>query len=223
MTLSVASLQLLARSAGWSGMDVYRAVAVALAESSGDPNITSSNPDGGTNVGLWQLDTKGEGAGYSVRQLQDPLTNASVAWRGWNADGNTFDKHWATAVNGTAAARMVQASGGAATAADFSGQGASSAIGTAGNIANWANPLALPFNLATLAAGSTSTGGTSGSGSVLNQLGTIAQDLTTPKFWGRVGLLILGGALVVVGLAKITQPVAAPVVRTVKKGAALAA
>lgn len=218
MALSVASLQLLARSAGWSGMDVYRAVAVALAESSGDPNVTSSNPDGGTNVGLWQLDTKGEGAGYSVRQLQDPLTNASVAWRGWNADGNTFDKHWQTAVNGTAAARMVQASGGAATAADFSGQGSSGGAGgfvsgLIGGATSGLNPASAASNLTTATAGVP----------VLNQLGTIAQDLTTPKFWGRVGLLILGGALVVVGLAKITQPVAAPALRTVKKGAALAA
>lgn len=55
------------------------AAQVALAESSGDAAITSRNPDGGTNVGLWQLDTPGGvGAGYSVAQLQDPATNARV-------------------------------------------------------------------------------------------------------------------------------------------------
>lgn len=214
MTLSVASLQLLARSAGWTGMDVYRAVAVALAESSGDPNATSANPDGGTNVGLWQLDTRGEGSGYTVRQLQDPLTNASVAWRGWHADGNTFRVHWSTANDGTAAARMVQASGGAATAADFSAQGIS-----AGDIAT-----ALSGGLYPVVAGAASSaaGATSGV-PVLGQLSKISEDLTTPAFWGRVALLLVGGALVVTGTVKLTQPVTAPVVRTVKKGAALAA
>lgn len=54
------------------------AAAIAEAESSGRTQVTSPNPDGGTNVGLWQLDTKGAGAGHSVEQLQDPATNARV-------------------------------------------------------------------------------------------------------------------------------------------------
>ena len=54
------------------------AAAIALAESSGRTQVTSPNPDGGTNVGLWQLDTKGMGAGHTVAQLQDPATNARV-------------------------------------------------------------------------------------------------------------------------------------------------
>jgi len=29
-------------------------------------------------VGLWQLDTKGVGSGYTVAQLQDPATNARI-------------------------------------------------------------------------------------------------------------------------------------------------
>lgn len=54
------------------------AAAIAEAESSGRTQVTSPNPDGGTNVGLWQLDTKGAGAGHTVEQLQDPATNARV-------------------------------------------------------------------------------------------------------------------------------------------------
>lgn len=54
------------------------AAAIALAESSGVAGTTSSNPDGGTNVGLWQLDTKGVGAGYTVDQLKDPAKNAQI-------------------------------------------------------------------------------------------------------------------------------------------------
>jgi hypothetical protein len=68
------------------------AAAIAEAESSGRTQVTSANPDGGTNVGLWQLDTKGAGAGHTVEQLQDPATNARVTimksangtnWNAW--------------------------------------------------------------------------------------------------------------------------------------------
>lgn len=55
------------------------AASVALSESSG--NVTgppSPNPDGGTNVGLWQLDTKGVGSGHTVAELENPDLNAAI-------------------------------------------------------------------------------------------------------------------------------------------------
>jgi hypothetical protein len=70
----------------------FVAANVAMAESSGSETVTSGNPDGGTNVGLWQLDTKGVGAGYTVGQLQNPnlnaqltimATNNGVSWTQW--------------------------------------------------------------------------------------------------------------------------------------------
>lgn len=54
------------------------AARVAMAESSGSATVTSSNPDGGTNVGIFQLDTKGVGSGYSVAELQDANLNTQV-------------------------------------------------------------------------------------------------------------------------------------------------
>jgi hypothetical protein len=74
------------------------AAAIAEAESSGRSWVTSSNPDGGTNVGPWQLDTNGVGAGYTVAQLQDPALNARVAVKGSN-DGNDWSD-WATYASG---------------------------------------------------------------------------------------------------------------------------
>lgn len=68
------------------------AAAVALQESSGRTGVTSHNPDGGTNVGLWQLDTKGVGAGHTVEQLQDPATNARITIMG-SANGTNWS-HW---------------------------------------------------------------------------------------------------------------------------------
>lgn len=64
-------------------------------ESSGEADATSSNPDGGVNVGIWQLDTKGKGAGYTVTQLEDPNTNARVAIAG-SSDGTDWSA-WQTA------------------------------------------------------------------------------------------------------------------------------
>jgi hypothetical protein len=55
------------------------AAQVAMAESSGSSTVTSSNPDGGTNVGIFQLDTKGVGSGYTVKELQDPNLNTQLA------------------------------------------------------------------------------------------------------------------------------------------------
>lgn len=74
------------------------ASAIALAESSGRTSVTSGNPDGGTNVGLWQLDTKGVGAGYTVTQLQDPNTNARVTVFG-SANGTNWSA-WETYATG---------------------------------------------------------------------------------------------------------------------------
>jgi len=75
------------------------AAAIAMAESSGNPLATSANPDGGTNVGLWQLDTPGGvGAGYSQGQLTDPNINAAVAVKG-SSDGSNWSD-WQTYSDG---------------------------------------------------------------------------------------------------------------------------
>lgn len=54
------------------------AEAVVRAESGGSSTVTSANPDGGTNVGLFQLDTKGVGSGHSVDELKDPNLNTQI-------------------------------------------------------------------------------------------------------------------------------------------------
>lgn len=74
------------------------AAAIAMAESSGNAKVTSANPDGGINVGLWQLDTKGKGAGHTVAQLQDPATNAALAVKG-SSNGTNWSA-WATFASG---------------------------------------------------------------------------------------------------------------------------
>jgi hypothetical protein len=95
-TYNTAQLQALWLQAGGSAATKVNAACHAMQESSGNPQATSANPDGGTNVGLWQLDTKGVGAGYSVQALQNALNNARITvmatangtnWSQWSTPG----------------------------------------------------------------------------------------------------------------------------------------
>jgi Lysozyme like domain len=91
---SMKTLEALWEQAGGSDATAVNAACHAMQESSGEPDVTSPNPDGGTNVGLWQLDTRGVGSGYTVAQLDNPLTNARVAVAG--TDDGTDWSDWAT-------------------------------------------------------------------------------------------------------------------------------
>lgn len=97
-TLSITQMYALARSAGLNPARAAVAAAIGMAESSGRTKVTSDNPDGGVNVGVWQLDTKGAGSGYTVSQLQDPGTNAKAMAK---ASGNGSNwSEWATYASG---------------------------------------------------------------------------------------------------------------------------
>jgi hypothetical protein len=98
-TLDRAGLESLWSANGGNPTVAGTAAAVALAESSGRTDATSTNPDGGTNVGLWQLDTRGVGSGYSIDQLKDPATNARVTVLG-SLNGANWSA-WQTFVEGT--------------------------------------------------------------------------------------------------------------------------
>jgi hypothetical protein len=97
-TYTYTQLEDLWMQAGGSRAAAAIAAAIAMAESGGRSWVTSANPDGGTNVGPWQLDTRGKGAGYTVAQLQDGPTNARLAVAGSN-DGHDWSA-WATWVSG---------------------------------------------------------------------------------------------------------------------------
>jgi lysozyme-like protein len=95
-TYNHASLMTLWQAAGGSASTANNAACHAMQESSGRPAVTSANPDGGQNVGLWQLDTRGVGAGYTVAELSDPMTNARITveatsdganWSEWSSTG----------------------------------------------------------------------------------------------------------------------------------------
>jgi hypothetical protein len=93
-TYGMSSLEALWEQAGGSPSTAVNAACHGMQESSGDRYSSSPNPDGGTNYGLWQLDTKGKGAGYSPGQLEDPLTNARITVAA--TGGGTNWSSWAT-------------------------------------------------------------------------------------------------------------------------------
>src|SRR6266700_6798238 len=84
-----ASLEALWEQAGGSTSTARNAGCHGMQESSGISDNSSPNPDGGTNYGLWQLDTRGVGAGYSAAQLENPLTNARITVKATN-DGTDW-------------------------------------------------------------------------------------------------------------------------------------
>ena len=99
-----------AQNAGFTGSDLTMAVAVALAESSGNPGATgdlSITPGG--SVGLWQINLHyhPEFTGWN---LTDPQTNANAAFSVYTKAGGFSP--WSTYSNGMASNHLADASTG---------------------------------------------------------------------------------------------------------------
>ena len=85
--LDFGDLQTFATTAGFSGSDADTAAAIALAESSGNPNAVGDlalTPGG--SVGLWQINLKAHPE-YTNVDLTDPQTNANAAYAIFQASG----------------------------------------------------------------------------------------------------------------------------------------
>lgn len=151
------------------------AAAVAMAESSGNSSAESSNPDGGENVGLWQLDTRGKGAGHTIPQLKDPLTNATAAVRG-SQNGRDWSA-WETFVTGRYRL-FLHNNVPPASMAHLTG-----------------------FNPAGLITGGIA--GATGAGSVGGAIGAgthILEDVSSGAWWRRIGVGAIGGGLILGGV-----------------------
>lgn len=88
-TLSTSQIATLAQQAGFAGNTVPIAVAICLAESSGNTTATHHNLDGSTDYGLWQINSIH--TQYNpVLLISNPLYNAQAAYqissggRNWN-------------------------------------------------------------------------------------------------------------------------------------------
>jgi hypothetical protein len=101
MILSPAQIADVAARAGFTGNDLATAVAIALAESGGDPNAIGDKslaPTNGPSYGLWQINV-GSRANpqYAGANLLDPQTNANIAHEMYSQKGFI---HWTTYTSG---------------------------------------------------------------------------------------------------------------------------
>jgi cell wall-associated NlpC family hydrolase len=85
-----------AANAGFAGEDLVIAVAVARAESNGNPSaINTSNSNGSTDYGLWQINSVHGGSGFDPARSRDPEYNAMWAYRIYEAAGRQW-RPWTT-------------------------------------------------------------------------------------------------------------------------------
>lgn len=94
-----------AQQAGFTGDDLTVAVAIALAESSGNPNAVGDN---GQSIGLWQIYTTAHPE-FNGWNLKDPAVNAQAAFSVYQAAGNSF-MPWSTFKSGAYAQYLGDAS-----------------------------------------------------------------------------------------------------------------
>lgn len=88
--LAASQIARYASNAGFAGDDLVTAIAIALAESGGDPSIEG---DGGTSYGLWQIHWTVHPE-FDRNKLKDPQYNANAAYALYFRRGNFKD--WTT-------------------------------------------------------------------------------------------------------------------------------
>ncbi len=104
--LSIPELITVASNAGFNGSDLITAVAIALAESGGNPNAHGDTGLGsGTgSFGLWQIYSDAHPEfGPDFTTLYDPQTNANAAYSVYLQAGHSFSP-WSTFKGGQYAA-----------------------------------------------------------------------------------------------------------------------
>lgn len=98
-TLDAGQIAQYAANAGFSGNDLVTAVAVALAESGGNPQAvgdTKLAPTNGPSIGLWQINTGSKAHPEAASSdLTDPQNNANWAFSIYQAAGSSF-RPWST-------------------------------------------------------------------------------------------------------------------------------
>ena len=99
--MTISDIATVAQNAGFSGQDLVTAVAVAMAESSGNPDALGDIGIGQGSFGLWQISSKYYPEfGPDFTTLYDPQTNANAAFQVYQAAGNSFSP-WSTFKSGS--------------------------------------------------------------------------------------------------------------------------
>lgn len=108
----ITGIAIYARNAGFTGADLLTAVAIALAESGGNPDAynpetAAGTPEGLGSYGLWQIYLKAH-PNFQGLNLFDPQTNANAAYEVYAEAGNSFQP-WSTFKNGAYVAHLSEA------------------------------------------------------------------------------------------------------------------
>jgi hypothetical protein len=99
--MNVSEIATVAQNAGFSGQDLITAVAVAMAESSGNPDAFGDASIGQGSFGLWQISSKYHPEfGPDFSALYDPQANANAAFSVYQAAGASFSP-WSTFKSGS--------------------------------------------------------------------------------------------------------------------------
>jgi hypothetical protein len=198
-----------AHNAGWTGQDLVVAVAVALAESGGDPkkrgDTSLQTSEWGPSIGLWQIRSlnaeKGHGTTRDEIANLDPQTNANHAYSIWKSQGWG---PWSAHNNRTYLLYMPVASAGAS---DYYTVNPGKA---AGDTVDAVTPDAVK-NAADAAL------------QIAKEPVRVLEWLTQQGTQIRIGKVIVGGGLVVVGLYIFARPVVQPAINAGAKVGKVAA
>lgn len=207
--LSPSTIAQIARAANFPEAEIPVAVAVALAESGGRPSAHCHNCLGVSedSRGLWQINVNAHAdkltrRGLTPADLFDPLTNATIALEVWRERSGSW-RPWSVYLNGSYAAHLDTARAAARSTAGSS-QETISAVAYTG------------------AQGGIPVGGLTPVGPTIKKGSEYADDVAefanavtaVPEAvanavnwwrdnWQRVGLGVVGGGLVLVGVALV--------------------
>jgi hypothetical protein len=183
----------LAYKVGWrKAGDLERVLAIVLAESSGNPTVTSYT---GCCHGLMQINVNS--TTKTPQELKDPETNMREGFRLWQSRGW---QPW----NSSRAGQILRGPEARASTSTWNvGKAASGAKEKAGEAAG-----KLP--------------GVSEARDALQIAGRVRDWVTTPANLGRLATGIVGAIIVVIGLAVLARPVIEPVAKAAGKAADIA-
>jgi hypothetical protein len=202
-TLNAEQIAEIALSVGFNDAQAIIATAVALAESSGNTNATSANPDGGVNTGLWQIDTKAHPQ-WTEAQLKNAITNARAAFS-VSSSGTNWSA-WQTYTQGTYK-----------NFANAATKGVGQAILVGDNHGNWFQQI-----LRDAGGDASKVPGVGGLFSGIDAVGNFFNKLGEKSTWIRIGEFAIGALLLAVALnALVKHTTGISPAGTAAKGAAL--
>ena len=109
--LSPAQIDHLMRLVGWTdNQQIRTGIAVAMAESGGNPDATNHNTNGSTDYGLWQINSV-HASLLAGKDWRDPVANTQMAYQVWKAAGGSWTP-WSTYNSGAYKAHLDQGKAG---------------------------------------------------------------------------------------------------------------